>query len=563
MKMAALARADVPAFEGYSRLKIQSAIFLLALCAGPLKAPLAPAQALPARAPAATVMVVSGTATVTRSGQPAVPLKLGDAVYMGDVISTGDKSTAYLLFTDNTIQLRLAADTELSIDEYAYSPNANWHNKIRYKFLKGAFEYLNGIVGKPEELDVQIDTPLGTIVDRGTYFICEYDAPTKTLGVYLSIGAVDFTPAGGAARPATPDPGAAEGMSPAGGGRKLPMSGPGPAWVKIGPSGTWVLAFTQDQYAYLEAQLSLAQRVVIPASAAQAMDCSKINTTPLAIAFISYTTEVSSQQLLADYQALYNAGLDGTKNCQADSDSFADRMNRVAAKRVAVSFIVVDATVKSPENFAAFGPISQAAYANGKKVDPNIIAPNPEEIAMTIEVTNAEYEVVLSQQALMNAIYYSDAKTDNSGVARTSTTAPLPEPIQIPMAYELGSNVFNMTVQPPNMCEGMAQSDTNRFILAAYKNFAPNRSKDESAVGSYGDLPGQTFYAPHGYFDLQLPKQLGAKNPQPLAPPQNAYVSTSGKQEAPVPIYIGYGIKPAQCTPASGKTVPAQAAPLQ
>jgi hypothetical protein len=296
------------------------------------------------------------------------------------------------------------------------------------------------------------------------------------------------------------------------------------------------------------------------------MDCSKISTTPLQIAFTSYTTEVESQQLLADYQALYNAGLNATNNCQAYSDSFAERMNRIAKKHVKVSFIVVDATVKSPQNFAAFGPISQEGYAVGKNVDSQIITPKPEEIVMTIKVSNLEYEVVLSQQALMNAIYYSNSTNDNLGGTRTDTTAPLLEPIQIPMAYELGTNVFNMAVQPPKMCERMNQSDTNRFIQVAYRNiFAPNRSKDESSVGSYGDLEisGQTIYDSHGYFDLELPKKLGPPKPQPLDPPQNAYYSNSGKQGAPYPIYIGRGIEPAKCTPAPADTSPAQPAPPQ
>jgi hypothetical protein len=51
MKIPALARADVSAFEGYSRLKIQSAIFLLEFSAGPLKAPLAAAHEIPVAMP--------------------------------------------------------------------------------------------------------------------------------------------------------------------------------------------------------------------------------------------------------------------------------------------------------------------------------------------------------------------------------------------------------------------------------------------------------------------------------------------------------------------------------
>ncbi|MGO9325538.1 MAG: hypothetical protein ACLP07_13345 [Terracidiphilus sp.] len=281
-----------------------------------------------------------------------------------------------------------------------------------------------------------------------------------------------------------------------------------------------------------------------PAGTQQTTSCTQAmnGANALEIAFTSYTTEVQGQQLLADYQTLYNAGLDPSNNCQAMTDSFADRMNQVAAKGVAVSFIVFDGDETTPTNFAGFGPISGAAYANAKTHDSDIIVPNPNEIVMAIKESDVAYEVVLSQQALMNAIYYSQSKTDSSG-----NPLPLPVPIQMPMAYELGTNVFNMSIRPAEMCEQMMESDTNRFILAAFPNFVPNSNQESGAV-SYGNLPGQKQYSSHGYYDLQLPV-LGTPSPKPLSTPQNAYFSATGNQEKPVPIYIGYGVKPAACTP--------------
>jgi hypothetical protein len=132
------------------------------------------------------------------------------------------------------------------------------------------------------------------------------------------------------------------------------------------------------------------------------------------------------------------------------------------------------------------------------------------------------------------------------------------------MAYELGTNVFNMALPSSTTCEHMKQSDTNRFIQVAYPHFAPNGSQDESAVGSYGDLDisSPLYIAPHEYFDLQAPHRPPVKL-QPLAPPQNAYYSNSGKQGAPFPIYIGKGINPAQCTSDPAQPTPAKSAPPQ
>ena len=57
----------------------------------------------------------------------------------------------------------------------------------------------------------------------------------KTSEIPLKVGTVDFTPTGGAAEPT--------------------KSGPAPAEIKVGATGSWVLTFTQDQYNAIEAQL--------------------------------------------------------------------------------------------------------------------------------------------------------------------------------------------------------------------------------------------------------------------------------------------------------------------
>lgn len=236
MEMPARKKAVATAFRRHTKTRIQSAIFLLALEAGL-------ATALAAQAPTAAsapvqvgkVMQISGAVTVTRAGKTSeVPLKAGDPLNMGDTIFTDDKSSAFLLFADNT-QLKLAEDSEVTIDDYVYDQHSGAQSKERFSIVKGAFEYISGLIAKTKDPDVKVDTPVGALGDRGTEYICEYEATAKTLYVYLSSGAVDFTATGGAAAATN--------------------SGPAPAEIKVGASGAWVLTFTQDQYNAIEAQL--------------------------------------------------------------------------------------------------------------------------------------------------------------------------------------------------------------------------------------------------------------------------------------------------------------------
>ena len=122
-----------------------------------------------ARADAAigTILEVEGTATVKPSGGKAAPAGKETPVHMQDVIATGPVSRAFILFVDDT-QITLAENTALTVNEYVFDPDNASKNKASYNVLRGAFQYLSGLIAKKPKPDVTIDTPYGAIGIRGT-----------------------------------------------------------------------------------------------------------------------------------------------------------------------------------------------------------------------------------------------------------------------------------------------------------------------------------------------------------------------------------------------------------
>jgi hypothetical protein len=196
--------------------------------------------------------------------------------------------------------------------------------------------------------------------------------------------------------------------------------------------------------------------------------------TQLNIIFTSYTTEILDQNLYYEYLGLYQAGLQSS--AARKKDSFSDRMNQIAAKGQQVCVFVVNG---DDAKLLALQQRSRQAYLNAEEAvkakHPNnaILVPKADEITVTFKIPDnlgGGYEVVMSVQALMNGYYDSDSETNNSnswlgkpGNSRKPDYLPLPEPIQMPLAYELGTNVHNL-VKNPGAEEEMTQQDTNRFI---------------------------------------------------------------------------------------------------
>ncbi|MGA9062422.1 MAG: hypothetical protein WB341_12230, partial [Terracidiphilus sp.] len=243
------------------------------------------------------------------------------------------------------------------------------------------------------------------------------------------------------------------------------------------------------------------------------------------VAFTSYTNEISNQQLYNDFQGLYNAGFQNGKLVQG---SFADRMNQIAVIGAPVAVFVVNGDDAS---YAIFAQKSQKVYQADQATNSTIIVPNPDEFAMTIQRPASlcgGYEVVISEQSLMNGYYDSNA-------ARTN---PVTEPIQIPLAYELGTNAYNQVLNPGSL-EQMTQQDTNRFIEAEFgQGFPPNSSLD-SGSAFYGNIEGQPQHPTHGVLDMLNPSVRGRLDPSDVDPTSSLYTDpTQGAKTQQGQIWI-------------------------
>ena len=129
-------------------------------------------QDLPVK-PIGKVMVASGTATVERvnalvvlaSIEKTAPLKKGDHVYLGDVVTTGDSSQLGINFIDGA-SFVMSSNARMTLNQYVYDPNDQKKNSMFFSLAKGAFTFLAGSIAKTGNM--KVDTPVATMGIRGT-----------------------------------------------------------------------------------------------------------------------------------------------------------------------------------------------------------------------------------------------------------------------------------------------------------------------------------------------------------------------------------------------------------
>jgi tetratricopeptide (TPR) repeat protein len=151
--------------------------FILAL-AGVLPAPARAQTAAPAvldiaskpigKVVAATgsVTIEHATATVVQanvSGQ-ASQTKIGDLVYLGDVVRTGADGRVGINFTDGSA-FNLSSNARMTLDEFVYDPNGK-SNSTLFNLTTGTFTFVAGKVAKSG--DMKVETPVATMGVRGT-----------------------------------------------------------------------------------------------------------------------------------------------------------------------------------------------------------------------------------------------------------------------------------------------------------------------------------------------------------------------------------------------------------
>ena len=97
------------------------------------------------------------------SGQ-ASQTKVGDVVYLGDVVQTGTDGRVGINFTDGT-SFNLSSNARMALTEFVYDPNGKSNSSL-LSLTKGTFTFVAGKIAKTG--DMKIDTPVATMGIRGT-----------------------------------------------------------------------------------------------------------------------------------------------------------------------------------------------------------------------------------------------------------------------------------------------------------------------------------------------------------------------------------------------------------
>jgi hypothetical protein len=115
---------------------------------------------------AGSVTIEHASAVVVQanvSGQVA-QTKVGDVVYLGDVVQTGADGKVGINFTDGT-SFNLSSNARMALSEFVYDPNGK-SNSTLFNLTQGTFTFVAGNIAKTG--DMKIDTPVATMGIRGT-----------------------------------------------------------------------------------------------------------------------------------------------------------------------------------------------------------------------------------------------------------------------------------------------------------------------------------------------------------------------------------------------------------
>jgi len=90
--------------------------------------------------------------------------KVGDPIYLGDIVTTGGDGRVGITFSDGTA-FDLSSNARMVMTEFVYDPNSNSNSSLM-SLTKGTFTFVAGKIAKTG--DMKVDTPVATMGIRGT-----------------------------------------------------------------------------------------------------------------------------------------------------------------------------------------------------------------------------------------------------------------------------------------------------------------------------------------------------------------------------------------------------------
>lgn len=111
---------------------------------------------------------IRGRAEVLQAGARAEPKTLagGDAVYLDDKISTGDKGQAQIVLLDETV-FTIGPNSTVVLDKFVYDP-ASGAGEVSADVVKGYFRFVTGKAARKSPGAVKVKVAAGTIGVFGT-----------------------------------------------------------------------------------------------------------------------------------------------------------------------------------------------------------------------------------------------------------------------------------------------------------------------------------------------------------------------------------------------------------
>lgn len=123
--------------------------------------------------PIGKVVAATGSVIIEHKGAVVVQVnvpgqgdqaKVGDIVYLGDLVRTDNDGRISINFADGT-SFNLSSNARMTLDEYVYDPNGK-SNSTLFNLSKGTFTFVAGSIAKTG--DMKVDTPVATLGIRGT-----------------------------------------------------------------------------------------------------------------------------------------------------------------------------------------------------------------------------------------------------------------------------------------------------------------------------------------------------------------------------------------------------------
>src|SRR5262249_11002346 len=158
-----------------------------------------------------TIEHLSAVVDKAEPGNQPGQAKIGDPIYLGDVLSTGADGKVGITFADGTA-FDLSSNARMTMTEFIYDPNSK-SNSTLLSLTKGTFTFVAGKIAKSG--DMKVDTPVATMGIRGTTPRVEIsDDGTVKFSTLIEEGKDKVTERQGGARSAAPSPSAAPERKP-------------------------------------------------------------------------------------------------------------------------------------------------------------------------------------------------------------------------------------------------------------------------------------------------------------------------------------------------------------